>query len=184
MQTLMSLVYTPLPVPTQPIATPPNQLNEKERAEYDRVLAHFSNPDYESSLMEEERMWLVRRSFLALSPSHIILPVLRVHPSLPTRHQTRRLRGHQPPRSHPQVETRLWDLLPHHPRTRRTRSRHRKRVPLWLRHPRKTRTLHVSQQTKHTRGSTPDPLRRLGPRTCRRPHGSRCRVRPTSSALV
>jgi len=58
-------VQTPLPIPARDFP-PPQKLSEKERAEYDRVLAHFSNPDYvlpgtdaeKGFLMEEERMWL------------------------------------------------------------------------------------------------------------------------------
>ncbi|KAL4062745.1 CRAL/TRIO domain-containing protein [Scleroderma yunnanense] len=61
-----SSIQVPLPVPTHPCAPPPRELNEREKAEYDRVLAHFANEGYvlpgessnTGSLTEEERMWL------------------------------------------------------------------------------------------------------------------------------
>ena len=73
----MSSIQTPLPVPTHPNVVPPHELSEKEQAEYDRVLAHFANPDYvlpgveteKGALMEQERMWLVRLPFLPVSLS-------------------------------------------------------------------------------------------------------------------
>ncbi|KAG6329768.1 hypothetical protein ID866_9322 [Astraeus odoratus] len=60
------LVRVPLPVPRYPNASSPPELNEKEKSEYDAVLAHFADPGYvlpgvppaEGSLLEEERMWL------------------------------------------------------------------------------------------------------------------------------
>ena len=94
---MSSLIQTPLPVPSHPDVPPPHELSEKEQAECDRVLAHFTDSGYElpgvenGVLMEEECMWLVRRlpSFFArpISPS----PVIRVHPALHTRHETRRV---------------------------------------------------------------------------------------------
>jgi len=71
---MSSSIQTPLPVPTHPNVAPPHELAEKEQAEYDRVLAHFANPDYvlpsveteKGALMEQERMWLVRLPFLPL----------------------------------------------------------------------------------------------------------------------
>jgi hypothetical protein len=76
---MSSPIQTPLPVLTHPNVAPPHELAEKEQAEYDRVLAHFANPDYvlpgveteNGALMEQERMWLVRLPFLFLDPSHL-----------------------------------------------------------------------------------------------------------------
>ena len=72
---MSSPIQTPLPVPSRPNAASPQDLSEKEQAEYDRVIAHFQNPDYvlpdaepeKGALMEEERMWLVRLPFPVLS---------------------------------------------------------------------------------------------------------------------
>lgn len=149
-------IQTPLPVPSHPNTAPPRELTEKEQAEYDSVLAHFTNPDYvlptveaeKGALTEEERMWLVRLHFLSLSRpiSRVAsIPVVRVHPALLTRHQTRRVREHQAPRRHPQMEARLWALLLYHTRARPARSCHWQRVHLWIRHARQTSALHVSE---------------------------------------
>lgn len=75
---LLPTTHVPLPVPTHPSASPPPELNEQEKSEYDRVLDHFANPDYRlpgvpseaGSLMEEECMWLVR-SLLMLKDLHL-----------------------------------------------------------------------------------------------------------------
>ena len=74
---MSSPIQTPLPVLTHPNVAPPHELAEKEQAEYDRVLAHFTNSDYvlpgveteQGALMEQERMWLVRLPFLLFSLS-------------------------------------------------------------------------------------------------------------------
>lgn len=63
----MATIHVPLPVPTHPNAQPPPELTGKAKQEYDRVFAHFANPEYglpgipsekSSKLMEEECMWL------------------------------------------------------------------------------------------------------------------------------
>ncbi|KAI6024974.1 hypothetical protein PISMIDRAFT_90130 [Pisolithus microcarpus 441] len=63
----MATVHVPLPVPAHPNTQPPPELTGKAKLEYDRVLAHFANPEYclpgtpsekSSKLMEEECMWL------------------------------------------------------------------------------------------------------------------------------
>lgn len=79
-----SAIHVPLPVPTNSSAPPP-ELNEQEKSEYDRVLDHFTNPQYllpgvpseAGPLREEECMWLVRSIFvlenLYSSPDVVVL---------------------------------------------------------------------------------------------------------------
>ncbi|KAI6042523.1 CRAL TRIO domain-containing protein [Pisolithus marmoratus] len=63
----MSAIHVPLPVPTYPEVRPPPELTGTAKSEYDRVLAHFADPEYclpgtspekPSKLTEEECMWL------------------------------------------------------------------------------------------------------------------------------
>ncbi|KAI6042521.1 CRAL-TRIO domain-containing protein [Pisolithus marmoratus] len=63
----MPAIHVPLPVPTHPNTQPPPELTGTAKLEYDRVLAHFANPEYclpgvpsekTSKLTEEECMWL------------------------------------------------------------------------------------------------------------------------------
>ncbi|KAI6042522.1 CRAL TRIO domain-containing protein [Pisolithus marmoratus] len=63
----MSAIRVPLPVPTHPNTQPPPELTGTAKLEYDRVLAHFANPEYclpdvpsekTPKLTEEECMWL------------------------------------------------------------------------------------------------------------------------------
>lgn len=61
--------YEPAPVPNLADKTKPQgtDLTPKQQAELDKVLAHFSNPDYKlpqvdaenSTLSDEEKFWLV-----------------------------------------------------------------------------------------------------------------------------
>jgi hypothetical protein len=105
------------------------------------------------------------------------MTVLRVPPALRTCHEARRVREHQTPRRHAQMEARLWALHVHHAGARRARSRHRQRVCLWVRHARQTGVVHVSEQTKHRRESATDPLCVLDHGACHRSHGPWRRVR-------
>jgi len=65
--------YTPLPVPVNPTPKPPAVLLEEEQAKYDAVLAHFSDKEFKlvgadegkESLMEQEKMWLVRKIYMS-----------------------------------------------------------------------------------------------------------------------